>query len=84
MEGEKFYRSFRIESDSDLPTGQAGWLIPIQKKTYIRNEQSTFVNVKFDLAKMKEPGLYTGRLKAYRDDNSGFPEFEMQATVVMP
>lgn len=83
-EGEKFYRSFRIESDSDLPTGQAGWLIPIQKKTYIRNEQSTFVNVKFDLAKMKEPGLYTGRLKAYRDDNSGFPEFEMQATVVMP
>lgn len=77
QEGEKFYRSFRIESDSE-------WLIPIQKKTYIRNNQATFVNVKFDLAKMNEPGLYTGRLTAYRDDKSGFPEFEMQATVVMP
>ncbi|MBK9097131.1 MAG: S8 family serine peptidase [bacterium] len=76
-EGEKFYRSFKIESDSE-------WLIPIQKKTYIRNNQSTFVNVKFDLAKMQEPGLYTGRLTAFRDDKSGFPEFEMQATVVMP
>ncbi len=77
QEGEKFYRAFRIESDND-------WLIPIQKTTYIRNEQATFVNVKFDLDKMKEPGLYTGRLTAYRDDKSGFPEFEMQATVVMP
>jgi subtilisin family serine protease len=84
QKSEKFYRSFNIESDSDLPTGQAGWLMPIQKKTYIRNDQATFVNVKFDVAKMQEPGLYTGRLTAYRDDKSGFPEFEMQATVVMP
>ncbi len=77
QEGEKFYRAFRIKSDSD-------WLIPIQKTTYIRNNQATYVTVKFDLDKMKEPGLYTGRLTAYRDDKSGFPEFEMQATVVMP
>ncbi len=84
QKSEKFYRSFKIESDSDLPTGQAGWLIPIQKKTYLRNEQATVVNVKFDKTKMQEPGLYTGRLTAYRDDKSGFPEFEMQATVVIP
>jgi len=77
QKSDKFYRSFNIKSDSD-------WLIPIQKKTYIRNDQATFVNVKFDLAKMQEPGLYTGRLTAYRDDKSAFPEFEMQATVVMP
>ncbi|HEY6625733.1 MAG TPA: hypothetical protein VIZ21_02145, partial [Ignavibacteriaceae bacterium] len=77
QKSEKFYRSFKIESDSD-------WLIPIQKKTYLRNEQATFVNVKFDKTKMQEPGLYTGRLTAYRDDKSGFPEFEMQATVVIP
>ena len=77
QEGEKFYRAYRIESDSD-------WLIPIQKTTYIRNNQATFVSVKFDLDKMKEPGLYTGRLTAYRDDKSGFTEFEMQATLVMP
>ena len=77
QKSEKFYRSFNIESDSD-------WLIPIQKKTYLRNEQATFINVKFDKTKMQEPGLYTGRLTAYRDDKSGFPEFEMQATVVIP
>ncbi len=74
---DAFYRSYRIESDSD-------WLIPIQKKTYIRNDQQTFINVKFDLEKMKEPGLYSGRITAYRDDKSGFPEFEMLAVVVMP
>ena len=44
---DKFYRAYSIESDSD-------WLIPIQKKTYIRNDQATFVNVKFDKKKMSE------------------------------
>ena len=77
QKSDKFYRSYNIESDSD-------WLSPIQKKTYIRNDQSTFVTVKFDKEKMQEPGLYTGRLTAYRDDRSKFPEFEMQATIVIP
>ena len=77
QKNDKFYRAFNIVSDSD-------WLIPIQKKTYLRNDQSTFVNVKFDKTKMQEPGLYTGRLTAYRDDNSKFPEFEMLASVVIP
>ena len=77
QKNEKFYRSFNIESDSD-------WLIPIQKKTYLRNQQGTFISVKFDKTKMQEPGLYTGRLTAYRDDKSKFPEFDMLATVVMP
>jgi subtilisin family serine protease len=77
LKTDKFYRAFTLESDSD-------WLIPIQKKTYIRNEQPTSVNVKFDKSKMQEPGLYTGRIKAYRDDKSHFPEFEMLATVVIP
>lgn len=74
---DKFYRAFNIASDSD-------WLIPIQKKTYIRNDQATFINVKFDKSRMQEPGLYTARLKAYRDDASKFPEFDMLASVVIP
>jgi len=77
LKTDKFYRSFTLESNSD-------WLIPIQKKTYIRNEQSTSVNVKFNKSKMQEPGLYTGRITAYRDDKTHFPEFEMLATVVIP
>ena len=77
QEVDKFYRAYTLESDSD-------WLIPIQKKTYIRNNQATTINVKFDKKKMQEPGLNTARITAYRDDKSRFPEFEMLATVVIP
>ena len=77
QKNDKFYRAFNIVSDSD-------WLIPIQKKTYLRNDQATFVNVKFDKSKMQEPGLYTARLTAFRDDISRNPEFDMLATVVIP
>jgi subtilisin family serine protease len=74
---DKFYRAYNIKSDGD-------WLIPIQKKTYIRNDQATSVNVKFDKKKMQTPGLNTARITAYRDDKTRFPEFEMLATVVIP
>ena len=73
----KFYRIYNIKSDSD-------WLIPIQKKTYLRNDQGTAITVKFDKSKMTGPGLYCGRIKAYRDDRTKFPEFDMLATVVIP
>jgi len=76
-ETNKFYRAYNLKCEED-------WLIPIQKKTYIRNDQRTFVNVMFDKTKMTEPGLYTGKIKAYRNDKSNFPEFEMLATVVIP
>jgi tripeptidyl-peptidase II len=74
---DKFYRVYNIKCDED-------WLIPVQKKTYIRNNQPAVVTVKFDKSKMKEPGLYSGKIKAYRNDKSKFPEFEMLATVVIP
>jgi tripeptidyl-peptidase II len=74
---DKFYRSYVLESDSD-------WLIPVQKKTYIRNNQYTTIDVKLDQSKMNIPGLNVARITAYRDDITRFPEFEMLATVVMP
>ena len=74
---DKFYRDYIVKCDED-------WLIPIQKKTYIRNDQSATITVKFDKTKMTEPGLYSGKIKAYRNDKSKFPEFEMLATVVIP
>ncbi|MCW8810328.1 MAG: S8 family serine peptidase, partial [Ignavibacteriaceae bacterium] len=74
---DKFYRAYLLESDSD-------WLIPIQKKTYIRNDQPTYITVKFNNKKMQKPGINTARITAYRDDKSRFPEFEMLATVVIP
>jgi len=74
---DKFYRVYKIQCDED-------WLIPVQKKTYIRNNQPAVVTVKFDKSKMTEPGLYSGKIKAYRNDKSKFPEFEMLATVMIP
>lgn len=77
IKSDKFYRVYNIKSDSD-------WLIPVQKKVYIRNQQQAIVNVKFDKKKMTEAGLYNARIIAFRDDGSGTPEFTMMATVVIP
>ncbi len=74
---DKFYRVYRLECEED-------WLIPVQKKVYIRNNQPAVITVMFDKSKMTEPGLYSGKIKAYRNDGSNFPEFEMLATVVIP
>ncbi len=74
---DKFFRSFRIESDSD-------WLIPITQKTYIRNNQKASVAVSLDKSKMSEPGLYSGKITGYRNDASNFPEFNAFATIIIP
>jgi len=73
----KFFRAYNLKCNED-------WLIPIQKKTYLRNDQGTSVQFMFDKTKMTEPGLYTGKINAFRNDKSNFPEFEMLATIVIP
>jgi tripeptidyl-peptidase-2 len=74
---EKFYRIYNLVSDND-------WLVPIQRKTYIRNNQTAHVSIRFDRSKMKEPGLYAGKISAYRADKTKFPEFDLIAAVVIP
>lgn len=77
IKSDKFYRTYNLKTDAD-------WLTIIQKKTYIRNNQLATVNVKVDKSKIKNPGLYTAKISATRDDASAFPEFDMLATVVIP
>ena len=77
IKSDKFYRVYNLKCDAD-------WLTLVQKKVYIRNDQSATVNVKIDKSKTMEPGLYTAKIKAYRDDASKTPEFDMLATVVIP
>ncbi|MDP4190193.1 MAG: S8 family serine peptidase [Bacteroidota bacterium] len=78
LQSDKFYRIYNLKSDCD-------WLLPVQKKTYLRNQQGANVSVRFDKSKMTEPGLYSGKITAYRDDNkTKFPEFELQASVIIP
>lgn len=74
---DQFYRSYNLKS-------QNNWLIPLQKKTYIRNDQPAIINVKIDKDKIIQPGLYTEKISAIRDDGSNMPEFEMLATVIIP
>ncbi len=74
---KKFFRTYIIKSF-------AGWLKPVKRKTYIRNNQTTTVSVRIDKSKLSEPGLYNGIIKAFRADKSRFPEFTMMATVVIP
>lgn len=77
LKSDKFYRVYNLKSDSD-------WLMPVQKKIYIRNQQQAVVSVKFDKKKMMDPGLYNARITASRDDGSNTPEFSMMSTVVIP
>jgi tripeptidyl-peptidase-2 len=77
IKSDKFYRIYNLKSDAD-------WINLIQKKTYIRNNQSATINVKLDKSKMKEPGLYTTKISAFRDDASKMPEFDVLATVIIP
>lgn len=74
---DKFYRSFNLKSDND-------WLVPVQRKTYIRNDQPAMINVKIDKSKINGPGLYTAKIVAVRDDGSNTPEFELLATIIIP
>lgn len=77
LKSDKFYRTYNLKTDAD-------WLKLVQKKTYIRNDQSAMVNVKLEKSKLVNPGLYTAKIIATRDDGSAFPEFDMLATIVIP
>ncbi|MDR3666245.1 MAG: S8 family serine peptidase [Ignavibacteriaceae bacterium] len=74
---KNFFRVFNLSSDCD-------WLLPVQKKTYIRNDQTAVINVNIDKSKLKSPGLYCGKIKALRDDKSQMPEFDLYASVIIP
>ena len=77
LNSNKFYRNYILESDKD-------WLDLTTKKTYLRNDQSTFVDLKLNLDKMTEPGLYNGVVKAYRTGEEKAAEFDFMVTAVIP
>jgi hypothetical protein len=77
QKAKSFYRIYNLSTDCD-------WLLPVQKKTYIRNDQTAVINVSVDKSKMKTPGLYCGKIRALRDDKTHTPEFDMIASVIIP
>ncbi len=76
----KFYRAF------DLRT-TAPWIKLNKKSTYIKGQKPAIVDVYFDPAQMKNKGLYTGKVVAYRKDwsiSDENKEFELWCTVIKP
>jgi len=77
---DAFYRSFTFRSE--VP-----WLKVVSGKRYIRGKAAMQVDVVYDGRKLREPGLYTGRVLASLDggDLSGLAarEFSLWNTVVV-
>ncbi len=78
----EFFRAYTLEPN--VP-----WLKPVQKTVYIRNSGTAEVDVMYDREKMKEPGLYCGKVIARRASAKGKApseevEFELVNTVIVP
>lgn len=77
-----FFRAYTLEST-------APWMKPIQKTVYIRGDDRIDVDVVYDREKMKEPGLYSGRIVARRARGTKATaadeiEFELLSTITVP
>jgi len=79
----EFYRAFTLKATEP-------WIKLNKSTTYIKGTKSAIVDVWFDKNKMKKPGLYNGKVIAYRKgglfSGSGAEkkEFELMCTVVKP
>lgn len=73
-----FFRSFNLEST-------ASFLRPVQESVPIKKDNAAQVRVYFDPEEMKEPGLYSGRIAAYRGDKAPENrEFDLLLSAVVP
>ncbi len=63
----------------------AKWIQPVQSSIYHRGDGALEASVKYDESLLKEPGLYTGKVLAYKKGSPHtIPEFELWNTVVIP
>ncbi|HVZ38234.1 MAG TPA: S8 family serine peptidase [Candidatus Kapabacteria bacterium] len=79
---DEFFRAYTLEAT-------APWLRPIQSTVYIRGRDVATVDVMYDRDRMREPGLYSGRIIARRASGHGPAsdqehEFELINTVIVP
>ena len=77
-----FYRAFYLKSTHS-------WLSPDKKAVYVKGENAIEIPVRYHAAKLKQPGLYCGKIVAYRKDSGNFAdpshvEFELLSSVIVP
>ncbi len=78
-----FYRAYDLKASHP-------WLDPINKSVYIKGEKPATIDVKFKPEMITLPGLYSGKIVAYRkqagvtkyDPTSA--EFELLTTIIVP
>lgn len=75
--GESFHRTYSLESSDN-------WFVPVKNNIYIRHEGSATMTVKLSKDILSEPGLYSGKILAYRQGDKTIPEFQLAANVVIP
>ncbi len=75
--GKAFHRTYNLVSKAD-------WLTPVNKNIYIRNEGSETATVKLSKEILSKPGLYSGKVLAYRQGDKTLPEFQLAANLVIP
>lgn len=82
-EQHNFYRAFRLKA-------QQPWIKINKSSTYIKGSNAAVVDVYFDPSKVKAPGLYSGKVIAYRkaDTFKGKTninkEFELLCSIIKP
>ena len=82
-ERNQFYRAYNLVSTEP-------WIKPGKNSTYVKGDKSATVEVFFDRDKIRQPGIYSGKVNAYR--KAGFAsgnkaidkEFELLCTIVQP
>lgn len=78
-----FYRAFNLVSSDS-------WIKLNKASTYIKGDKAATVDIYFDQSKMKQPGIYNGKVIAYKKSglvSSTKPintEFELLCTVIKP
>lgn len=78
----EFFRAFTLEPN--VP-----WMKTVQKTVYLRNSGVAEVDVQYDREKLRQPGIYTGRVIARRASAKGKAadedvEFELVSTIIVP
>lgn len=76
------FEAFDLISDAD-------WMYPIQRTIYERGGDRYDINVAYRSEKLRNPGIYSGRIWAYRKSAAQkyarvLSQFELQSTVVVP
>ncbi len=78
-ERNAFFRAFELESN-------APWLQADRSETYLKGTAKQSFTVFYDPERLREPGLYVGRIRAFAKGMPGprAPEWESWHTVIVP